>query len=133
MAAMPREAVNDVLELGAALGTGAALHWYGKQRPSVDDIVPLVVNLAVAGAGVFGAMALRGPAAFVAEGVATAGVALTGARLVDMFQAQQAGGGTRGVGRYGRIAYRAPSYAYRASVTPAYAGAGSTGNAVIEI
>ena len=123
MPAMPREAVNDVLELGGALGTGAALHWYSKQRPNPDDIVPLIVDLVASGVGVFGAMSLQGPLAFLAEGVATAGAALAGARLVDMAKAQ--GGGT---------GFRARGFSYRASLpTPSYVAPYSGGNAVIEI
>lgn len=117
--AMPREAVNDALELGGALGTGAALHWYGKKR-SPDDIMPLVVNLVVSGVGVFGAMSLRGPMAFLAEGMATAGAALSGARLVDMFQAQK--GSLKPQGRFG---YQVP--------VPTYIAPSVGGNAVIEI
>lgn len=125
MAAMPRDAVNDVLELGGALGTGAALHWYSRSRPSPDDIVPLIVNLAVSGVGVFGAMSLQGPLAFVAEGVATAGAALAGARLVDMARAQ---GPTGFRPRFGQ---RPVSVA--APVGSAYVAPSGGGNAVIEI
>ena len=125
MAAMPREAVNDVLELGGALGTGAALHWYGKSRPSPDDIVPLVVNLVVSGVGVLGAMNLQGPLAFLAEGVATAGAAMAGARLVDM--ARASGGTTAFRPRFGQRLVNAPVASGYARVEP------SGGNAIIEI
>lgn len=125
MAAMPREAVNDALELGGALATGAGLHWFSRSRQA-DDIVPIVASLGVSAVGTFAAMSLQGPVAFLAEGAAVAGAAYSGVRLVDMFQAQK---GTQ-FGRWRRYgsAYRTAAYT---GYTPVYTGGGS--NAVIEI
>lgn len=77
---MPARLTSDLLELGGALGVGAALEAYANGK-GIDNPAPFIVDIVAAATGVLLATQLDGTLADLGSGIAGGSMGHAGARL----------------------------------------------------